>query len=120
MSFSNAVKRFPTDKLCRYRNRSTMLQAEEYINLQLQASGGTMMKKAWQNAIEAIKAENIDEVFFLTDGQPGDDFSLAWLLNRLQQELPNRLKVHCIALGGERKFMRQLAEKRRGSYTCIP
>ena len=120
ISFSDSHKRYPAEKLCRYRNPEAMKEANEFIDNQLKTGGGTMMRQAWTAAIKAAAVENIDTIYFLTDGQSGDNLTFEWLQQELSGKLSAKVKLHCIALGIDQDFMRRIATARNGEYIFIP
>lgn len=119
LSFNSGVKRFPQKNLCRYRNTKDMKEARSFID-SLSPGGGTMMCSAWQEALNIIKEKDIDTVYFMTDGMPGDSFNDQWLKEKLKQHRLNKLKIHCISVGMDQQFMKEIADHTKGKYIYIP
>jgi len=119
IAFSDNVRIYPQQKLCRYRNRSAMKDAKKFIDQQLYPGGSTVMRPAWKKALAAAIDESADEIFFLTDGESQDNLTFEWL-QKLFRNLPGKVKVHCIALGINQEFMKKAAAERRGQYIYIP
>ena len=118
VAFSSNTQLFDNGNFTRYSNRADMKQTQEYIS-KLVPLGGTMMRDAWQKSLKLVKSKDIDTIYFLTDGEPGDGFSSDWALDRMKSVSSN-VVVHCITLGGKRDFMEEIAKKRKGKYIVIP
>ena len=123
ISFSNAAKTFPPQEkaLAQYTNNEDMQKAKDFINM-LRPGGGTNMKTAWEAAIKLIKKNNIDTVYFLTDGEPGDGFDPYWLQDTFKKSnLRSGVKIHSIAIGGNGQgLMKKVADLYNGSFVFIP
>ena len=119
LSFNSSVKSFPEKNICRYRNSKAMKAARDFIE-SLTSGGGTMMCTAWQKALDIAKEEKIDTVYFMTDGVPGDSFNDQWLLEELKQHRLTKLKIHCISVGMDQQFMKNIADHTHGKYIFIP
>ena len=119
LSFNSSVKSFPEKNICRYRNSKAMKEARNFIE-NLAPGGGTMMCPAWQKALDIAKEEKIDTVYFMTDGMPGDNFDDQWLLEELNQRHLTKLKIHCISVGMDQQFMKNIADHTHGKYIFIP
>ena len=123
VKFDDDAKLFPKkkNKLCQYSDTKLMQEAKDFVD-QLYPTGGTNMKKAWNAAVDVIKKQNIDTVYFLTDGEPGDDFDPAWLKKTLKKSrINNKLTINCIAIGDAGLFlMKKIANDYRGSFVLIP
>lgn len=122
VKFSNGAEYFPPPQkgMCKYSDTKRMKEAKEFID-QLYPSGGTNMKSAWRAALEVIKKQSIDTVYFLTDGDPGDGFDPVWLQKTIKKgNIRGRLTVNCIAIGGGRELMKKIAEDFQGSFVVIP
>lgn len=116
--FSDRIARFPDKKICRYHNRESMKKAEIFID-NLTPGGGTLMKGAFQQAINIAASENIDTIYFMTDGESSDNITAEWLLDELKKA-PRNLQLHCVAVGRNQNFMRQVSEKHNGRYIHLP
>ena len=111
ISFGRRVDRYPQSGMMGFRNRTVP---------RLSADGNTPMRKAWSSAIQLINAEKIDTVYFLTDGNPSDNFRLRWLNKNLDKSKHPQLKINCICLGKNRQLMKQIAQYYGGEYVNIP
>ena len=109
VTFGSFSQRFPAVNLY---SKNAILPA-------LAARGETRMCKAWTLAVDVIKKEKIDTVYFLTDGNPSDRFRLRWLNNLLKRNEIDKLTIHCICLGKNRQMMREIAAAYNGQYKCI-
>ena len=118
LPFSDRTGRFPDEKICRYRNQEQMKQSEIFID-NLTPGGGTLMKGAFQQAINIAASENIDTIYFMTDGESSDNITAEWLFNELKKA-PRNLQLHCVALGRNQDFMRQVSQKYNGRYIYLP
>ena len=118
-AFNSNSRRFPEKNLCRYRNTQAMQEARQFIN-GLHAGGGTMMIQVWEKALDTVKKEKIDTIYFMTDGQPGDNFSAQWLLEQLSKYRLKKLKIHCVSVGMDQQFMKKISDHTRGTYIYIP
>lgn len=118
-AFNSQSRRFPEKTLCRYRDTKAMQEARQFINV-LHAGGGTMMIQAWEKALDTAKKENIDTIYFMTDGQPGDNFSDQWLLAQLSKYRFKKLKIHCVSVGMDQQFMKKISDHTHGTYIYIP
>ena len=122
VNFSDDAAQFPPRKkgLCRYTETKKLKQAQEFID-QLQAGGSTNMKTAWEAGIEIIKKYRIDTVYFLTDGEPTDNFDVIWLKAAMKKNHVARISVNCVAIGNHGKDrMQAVAKEFRGSFVFIP
>lgn len=123
VKFSNGAEAFPPKKkgLCKYNDAKRMKEAKEFID-NLYPGGGTNMKTGWNEAIEIIKKQGIDTVYFLTDGEPGDGFDPLWLQETIKKgKIRGRLTVNCIAIGGNGQgLMKKVADDNKGSFVLIP
>ena len=95
-----------------------MKQSEIFID-NLTPGGGTLMKGAFQQAINIAASENIDTIYFMTDGESSDNITAEWLFNELKKA-PRNLQLHCVALGRNQDFMRQVSQKYNGRYIYLP
>ena len=92
-----------------------MKEAAKFIT-SIQPRGGTGFKQAWKTSVKLIKENDIDIVYFLTDG--AGDADDKWILELLKKKSSKKLVVNCISLGAERPFMEKIAKKRKGRYVC--
>ncbi len=119
ITYSNSTRIFPSNGLCRYRNKGSMRSAAEFIT-RLTPGGGTMMINAWEIALQATYRNNIDTIYFLSDGSPGDDFSAEWLLETIKKRSGRKPTIHCISLGNQNDMMKNIAEACNGTYVSLP
>lgn len=119
MPFSSSVQRFPAKNIYRYRTAKDMSKAGDVIN-KLYCNGGTMMCQAWSKTLKVVESENINTVYFLTDGEPNDQFDAQYLKQQVRKKGIKKLTVHCISIGAERDFMKQIAKEYNGQYVYIP
>ncbi|MBE6368265.1 MAG: VWA domain-containing protein [Lentisphaerae bacterium] len=117
--FSDNAVRHPAEKLYRYRKKDNMKAANECID-QLAPCGSTNMKSAWEMALLAAERENINAIYFLTDGQPSDDFNADWLRSQLNTPKLKKLQIHTIVLGQDANFMQDISQSTQGKHICIP
>ena len=115
-AFDDMTKVFPEKKICRYKDKNNMKEAAKFI-ASIYPRGGTGFKQAWKNSVKLIKENDIDIVYFLTDG--AGDADDKWILELLKKEVSKKLVVNCISLGADRKFMEKIAKKRKGKYVCL-
>ncbi len=120
IGFDHEHRKFPRQGLCRYRDRGGLKEASQFIENDLEARGGTLMRPAWAEAVEQINANKIDTVYFLTDGYDNQGMSADELLELLKKHISRRVTVHCFALGADQSFMRKVAETRNGRYIFLP
>ena len=101
--------------------RQKMKKAKDFIK-KLGAGGGTYMQTAWIAALKLIKKHKIDTVYFLTDGEPGDNFDEKWLKQAVRKQLgSSSLKINCITIGDYGKdLMKKIARNHHGSFVLIP
>jgi uncharacterized SAM-binding protein YcdF (DUF218 family) len=71
-------------------------------------------------SLDIIKEKDIDTVYFMTDGMPGDNFNDQWLLEQLKRHHLTKLKIHCISVGMDQQFMKKIADHTHGKYIYIP
>ena len=122
VSFSHHTKKFPdkSSELAKYTDAQHMKEAKEFID-KLYRGGGTNMKTAWDAAIKIIRKNNVDTVYFMTDGEPGDGFDLKWLKAALKKHRINHLAINCITVGGHgKKLMKDIADEYKGTFVLIP
>ena len=118
IGFDHQTIKFPAEGMARYRDSKSMQKAEEFIDCQLNARGGTAMTPAWQLALQEAKKNHIGVIYFLTDGE--GELTTEGLLALLSQAGLPKLVVNCIAIGRDQVFMKEVAEKRKGKYVYCP
>lgn len=115
-AFDDMTEVFPPQKICRYKDKDNMKEAAKFIS-SIHPRGGTGFKQAWKKSVKLIKDNDIDIVYFLTDGVGDADDK--WILELLKKETGKKLVVNCISLGDDREFMEKIAKKRKGKYVCL-
>lgn len=114
--FSTSCHYFPDQNTHGYRFSSAIKvrDAIDFVNAR-HSSGGTNIMYAWQCIIPIIKTEEIQSVYFLTDGEDSSAVSLpAFLKNEVPQ-----LTIHSIALGHSSELLKNLANQHQGQYREI-
>ena len=113
--FSSGCLFFPDANTHGYRFSSVRNVAEaiDFVK-NLSVGGGTEMLRAWQSIIPIIKAEGIQAVYFLSDGEPTDCDSAA-LLSYLRKNVP-ALMIHSISMGQSSVLLKDVAQQHRGQY----
>jgi hypothetical protein len=113
--FSSGCRFFPDQSTPGYRF-SSMQEVAEAIDFvkALSPGGGTQMKNAWQAIIPIIRAEGIQSVFFLSDGEPQDCDSVS-LTAFLKNEVPN-LTIHSISMGQFSELLKNVSRQHHGQY----
>lgn len=82
----------------------------------LNASGGTSMGAAWNAVFKLVEHNEINSIFFLTDGEPTDSSEANILKIVTEWNKRQKIKINCIAIGRESNLLRSIAEKNRGIY----
>ena len=116
--FSSGCNFFPDQNTPGYRFSSIKEVAEaiDFVKT-LSPGGGTQMMNAWQAIIPIIKAEGIQSVFFLSDGEP-QDCNSASLTAFLKKEVPN-LTIHSISMGQFSELLKDVARQHHGQYKDV-
>lgn len=96
-------------------NELTRDEAKDYVD-KLGAGGGTNVYGAMR---EAFKDEQVDAIYFLSDGEPtvGDVIDPQTIRDHVAQWNENRdIEIHCVAIGGSLQVLEWLAEDSGGTY----
>ena len=75
------------------------------------------MMRAWQAIVPIIKAEGIQSVYFLSDGEP-QDCNSASLTAFLKKEVPN-LTIHSISMSQHSELLKNVSQQHHGQYKEI-
>ena len=116
--FSTRCRFFPNQNEHGYRFSSMddVAKAIDFVKA-LSPGGGTKMMHAWQAIIPVIKAEGIQSVYFLSDGEPQDCDS-ASLTALLKKEVP-KLTIHSIAMGHFSELLKNVSQQHHGQYKDV-
>ncbi|MBR4664561.1 MAG: VWA domain-containing protein [Lentisphaeria bacterium] len=116
--FSSGCRFFPDQDTPGYRFSSMedVADAIDFVKA-LSPSGGTEMMRAWQAIIPIIKAEGIQSVYFLSDGDPTDCDS-ASLTAFLKKEVP-KLTIHSISMGQFSELLKNVSQQHHGQYKDV-
>ena len=116
VEYESSVKYFPPEKsLYPFNSILHVETALRHIE-KLTANGGTSMGAAW-NAVFGLTDENeINTIFFLTDGEPTDctEADVLRMVNAWNSK--RKIQINCIAIGRESNLLRRLAKENRGVY----
>jgi HEAT repeat protein len=98
--------------------RGTLRRALAFVD-EMELSFGT---DVYGGLHQAFRDPEVDTVLFLTDGDPylgavDDRPGLRRVVR--QWNATRHVKVHCIAVGQERAWLRKLAEESGGRYVCL-
>ncbi|MBE6370563.1 MAG: VWA domain-containing protein [Lentisphaerae bacterium] len=100
----------------RFSSMEDVAKAIDFVKA-LSPGGGTEMMRAWQAIIPIIKAEGIQSVYFLSDGEP-QDCNSASLTAFLKQEVP-KLTIHSISMGQHSELLKNVSQQHHGQYKDI-
>ena len=116
--FSSGCSFFPDQNSHGYRFSSIedVAQAIDFVKA-LSPNGGTEMMRAWQAIVPIIKAEGIQSVYFLSDGEP-QDCNSASLTAFLKKEVPN-LTIHSISMSQHSELLKNVSQQHHGQYKEI-
>ncbi|MBS1372172.1 MAG: VWA domain-containing protein [Lentisphaeria bacterium] len=114
-AFAEGTTDFPGGPAIRVSDISRLQELKQFLS-RMYAGGGTNMLTAWQHLIGLLAKEEIDTIYFLSDGDP-TDCSEQNLLDYLKSNLPKTVTVHTISIGQTSDLLRRLAEQHRGIYT---
>lgn len=116
VEYASNVKFFPPEK--RLYPFNSILHVETVIKhvRKLTACGGTSMGAAWNAIFELADPNEINSIFFLTDGEPTDCSEQDLLQKVNTWNARRRITINCIAIGRESELLRRLAEKNGGIY----
>ena len=116
VEYESNINYFPPEKsLYPFSSVLHVETAVKHIQ-KLGASGGTAMGAAWNAVFKLTDQNEIDTIFFLTDGEPTDCSEKDLLQMVCQWNLKRKIKINCIAVGRESDLLRQLAENNKGIY----
>lgn len=113
--FSSSHKITPREDKPGYRfsNVQEVASAIDFVK-KLSPGGGTSMLHAWRVIIPIIRREEINSVYFLSDGEP-NDCSGEELLRFLKQNA-HGLKINTISMGQQSRLLKQIAAQHKGIY----
>ena len=97
----------------RFDSTSNIMEANRFVQT-LQPRGGTGMMMAWNSIIPIIKREEIQSVYFLSDGEP-NDCRPEDLLAFLKQSVL-KLRIHTISMGQSSQLLKDIAKQHNGQY----
>ncbi|QDU69747.1 VWA domain-containing protein [Engelhardtia mirabilis] len=116
VSFSDVVRPWSKDLL--RGQKAGVDKAFRYVD-RLEANGGTNIYGAMKTAFEDV---DVDTIFLLSDGEP----SAGEIRDpgRIRQEIQRwndqrRIRIHCIAVGGQLELLRNLAADSGGEYQQV-
>ena len=116
VKYESKVSCFPPEK--RFYPFRSILHIETALRhiRKLEASGGTVMGAAWNEVFQLAETNEIDTIFFLTDGEPTDcsEQDVLRMVNTWNSR--HHVTIHCIAIGRESVLLRELAEANGGIY----
>ncbi len=113
MAFSTGIQLFPEKGSTGLRDRVALSEAEGFVR-NLGADGMTNMRMAWERIMGMVERDEIDTVYFLSDGDPTD--CNGEQLKQLLKSLSEKVTVHCIAIGQESPLLRDIANSHHGTY----
>lgn len=120
--FSSDNTYYPTGKKKQFsfRNAAELKKTEIWIDdwrhsLSSYIGGGTALYPALQRAVNMINSREIqvDSIYLLTDGEPGDGMSVQAYINLLKQ-LPKKIRVNTISIGHKSQLLNDIANACRG------
>ena len=110
--FDHQVEFYPTEKkMLKFKSKEDLKNALDYVD-RMRPRGGTNMKGAWDQIIPLVKKQDINCVYFLSDGE--DSAFQADHLNSLK-----KLRIHTFSLGATSSVMKEVAKRHKGRYSEI-
>ena len=116
LEYESNVKYFPPEKsLYPFNSILHVETAVKHIQ-KLSANGGTAMGAAWNAVFKLTDVNEINTIFFLTDGEPTDctEADVLQMVNAWNSK--RKIKINCIAIGRESNLLHQLAKDNGGIY----
>ncbi len=111
ITFNEMRDMFPSKDPINMKLKNAGSYAKRGVRFYLEPRGRTNFIHAWEEALKRIPKQNIDEVYFLTDGEARSPLSMIKDWQKRKRNEKFKFKLKCISIGTESEVLQKMANE---------